>query len=281
MIKFLKNKAPIIFFFFFLLSILPLLLNNNGKGDIEAKKNELFKSELSSLNSVEKVLRYTDSVYSKNNYGNFDTSKYVQIVSNFTKERFYHGLSHYSILDNWIAYLSGKLLWSHLSAIVNPNDILKYPSGLCSQQTIVFMEVLKRKGIRVRSIGLGYKEGPGHFLCEVHYNRSWHLHDVTVEPKWEKMSNHHESLDYYFQNKDSLFLAYKGRIDRNVFDNIMSKVEYGNINEFPAKRMLFFHQVMLALTYIIPLIFLVLFFVSLFRKKTRLNSTPKLSTTNN
>ena len=99
------------------------------------------------MNSLEKIITYNDSIYLTKKIKTFDTAAYVKIVSETIKQRFYFGLLHYRFAENWIAALSGKLLWSHLSAVVNPNDILKHSEGLCSQQTIVFMELLKRKKI--------------------------------------------------------------------------------------------------------------------------------------
>jgi len=244
-----------------LLSIVPFFCpvhQHNKK--VDNVKKELFNSELGYVNSVDKAIKYTDSIYyNRYNYSEFDTAHYVQIVSQFTKERFYHGLTHYSLSDNWIANLSGKLLWSHLSAIVNPDDILKHAEGLCSQQTIVFMEILKRKKINVRSIGLGFKEGPGHFLCEVYYNNSWRLYDVTMEPLWEKVSHHHQSVAYYLDNKDSLYLAYQSRMPKPLFDKITQKVTYSEVNVFPAKNMLLFHRITFFLIYFLPFLFLFLF----------------------
>lgn len=186
-------------------------------------------------------------------------------MSELIKYRFIHGLSNYSFAENWIAYLSGKLMWSHLSAIVNPEDILKHPEGLCSQQTIVFMEVLKRKGINVRSVGLGYKEGPGHFLCEVNYKGGWHLHDVTLEPQWNRIVNDHKSMAYYLANKDSLYVAYEKRLPREMYTKLTEKVTYGDVNAFPAKKMQIFHQSTLIITYLLPIVFIALFFF--FQKK--------------
>jgi len=276
---FFKNKRQIIIGFFLSLSVLPFFIRLANKNDNVASKDkkELFHSELTSLNSVKQIVNYIDSSYYKvSSATNLDTALYVKVSSDFVKKRFYHGLSHYTINDNWIAALSGKLLWSHLSAIVKPEDILKHAEGLCSQQTIVFLEILRRKGVRFRTVGLGFKEGPGHFLSEVSFNGSWHLYDVTVEPKWEKVANHHRSMEYYMQNKDSLFLVYDGRLDRKVFDKIMEKIEYGKENEFPAKKMLLFHQVTLVLTYIIPLLFLVLLFMALFKEKMVPNTNVSL-----
>lgn len=249
------NKIKIIAFIF-LLSIVPFFIPERKVVHHDAQDNELFKKELSYLNSTEKVINYLDTVYGLNNCGNFDTSVYVQAASKLVKERFHYGLSRYSVSDNWIASLSGNLVWSHFSAIVDPNDLLKHSDGLCSQQTMVFLEILRMKGIPFRTVGLGYEEGPGHFLSEVRYNGEWHLHDVTKEPQWSKIVNHHFRLDYYLEHRDSLFIAYEGKISRPVFDKLLEKVEYGEINEFPAKNMLLFHQVSKIMTYILPLLFL-------------------------
>lgn len=259
MIKLSSVKILVFLFFLFVLSILPLCFSSFKAIPSQNIHNELFSPELINLNSISKITRYIDSsYYATSKLKKIDTALYVKISSDLIKRRFYHGLSHYSIYDNWIAALAGKLFWSHLSAIVKPDDILKHGEGLCSQQTIVFLEILKTKGINFRTIGLGYKEGPGHFLSEVSYNGSWHLHDVSVEPNWKKIDNHHKSANYYMSNKDSLFLAYEGRLERKLFYKIMEKVEYGNINEIPAKRMLMFHELTLKLTYLIPLILLIL-----------------------
>jgi hypothetical protein len=256
-----KSKKHILFGVLFLISASPFIINifTSEKVHDNAPKDELFNPSLIRINSIELATSYVDSIYRLNKCTNFDTAKYVQIVSRFTKERFYHGLTHYSVSENWIASLSGKLLWSHMSAIVNPNDILKYPKGLCSQQAIIFMEILKGKHINVRSVGLGYKEGPGHFLCEVHYNNSWRLHDVTMEPKWEKIDNIHRSMDHYLQHKDSLYIAYESRLNLEVFNKLTEKVVYGNVNEFPAKNMLLFHIATKIITYLLPIVFLLLF----------------------
>lgn len=215
--------------------------------------------ELSSIQDVSSALQFIDQQYKSSTNIGLDTLAYVQIASDFTKNRFYHGLSHYSFSDNWIACLSGKLFWSHLSAIVSPDDILKHNEGLCSQQTIVFMEILRRKNILTRHVGLGYKEGPGHFLAEVFYAGGWHMYDVNLEPNWKRITNHHKSIEYYRSNQDSLYKVYEGIIDKSVFNKIMKNVKYGNANEFPAKKMLLFHNLTQVLCYAFPVIFLVVF----------------------
>lgn len=251
-----------------LISITPIVFSTVSNLKNTYKNKELFNIELSRFKSIEDITAHIDGIYSATHSSpEIDTLAYVKITSDIVKKRFYHGLSEYSIKDNWIAFIGGKLFWQHLVAIVEPDDILDYNEGLCSQQTIVFLEILKRKGIKTRWVGLGYKEGPGHFLAEVYYHGKWHLYDVNLEPRWERVTNHHESIAYYKQYPDTLYLAYEGILSRSLFDKIMEKVHYGQVNEFPAKKMLLFHSVTKIITYIIPLFLGFLILLTLLKQK--------------
>lgn len=267
MFKKLRQYNHVLFGILFITSICPFVFDFNE--DINEQKileEELYNPNLARLNSIDKIIYYIDSIYALNSSEKFDTAKYVSIISQTVKERFYFGSSNYTLSENWLAYLSGKFLWSHLSVVVNPSDIAKKQHGLCSQQTVVFMEVLKRKGIKERSVGLGYKEGPGHFLCEVYYDNSWHLHDVTMEPLWRNIAHHNNSMEYYLQNKDSLYVTYETRYSKPVFYKLLEKVEYGKINQFPAANMRLLHRFTFFLIYFIPCLFLFLFIRSVFKK---------------
>lgn len=250
------------------ISLMPIVFTTVSNFNYSYRHKELFNIQLSRFNSIEDITAHIDGIYSATNFSpKIDTLAYVKATSDIVKKRFYHGLSEYSLKDNWIAYLGAKLFWNHLNAIVEPDDILDYSQGLCSQQAIVFLEILKRKGIKTRWVGLGYKEGPGHFLAEVQYQGKWHLYDVNLEPKWERVTNHHESIAYYKQYPDTLFLAYEGIISRNLFDKIMEKAQYGEVNEFPAKNMLLFHRITKIVTYLIPVFLGIIILITLFKQK--------------
>lgn len=266
-INLLRRKKVVFYVCFFILSLVPLLFRFKREPKVVNLKTEQYDPKLLDVNTLNKASAYIDEEFSKLGISYFDTAKYVQLTSKFTKDRFFHGLARYSYSDNWIAYSGSIILWDHLSAIVDPNDILNNSEGLCSQQTIVFMELLKKKGIKTRSVGLGFKEGPGHFLTEVFYEQSWHLYDVTMEPQWKRIKNDHKPMEYYVNNKDSLFITYEGRLPRKTFDKIMSKIQYGDINEFPAKNMLVFHKVTYVLTFLIPCLLLLVLLKSSFSKK--------------
>ena len=268
----------IVYFFLFIASIFPFFYTHT---DAYKKKlyqyTELYEPELGRITSVNEAIVYIDSTYRIDNASSsvFDTANYVKKTSRFVKTRFQQGLANYSAQENWITDVCGKLFWSHFSAVVIPDDILKHPKGMCSQQAIVFMEILKRKGITTRKVGWGDGKPPGHFLTEVHYNNSWHLYDVHVEPEWKKISHHHESMDYYMKNKDTLYLAYQNRLPRTHFDKLMEKVEYGKLNEFSAPHMLWFHRITKLVTYVLPCIFLILTIFSFIKIRKQKNTASQ------
>lgn len=213
---------------------------------------------LDSVNSVQKACAFIE----KSNHlpsHHFDTLDYVKKTTRFVKERFYHGLSHYSFSDNWIAWLLGKTVWSHFSVIVKPDDILKHQAGLCSQQAIVYMEILNKKKIVNRKVGMADNQGRGHFLTEVWYDHAWHVYDVNMEPDWTRIYHHHQSMVFYKQYPDTLYKAYEKKIPYNKLKQMLNHIEYGKSGEFPAKKMRLFHQFTFILVYLIPVICFALF----------------------
>lgn len=260
------NYKVLILSILFLLSISLFLGLFDKNEDLYSKtKSEQYDSNLNYLNSTNKLSSFCDSIYNSQKLPMFDTLAYTNTVSDIVKKRFHFGLANYYMSDNWITYLFGKMFWSHFLAIVSPDDILKHSNGLCSQQTIVFMEILKLKGIHVRSVGLGRAGGPGHFVCEAKYNLGWHVYDVTKEPKWERIVEQHNSLKYYISHKDSLYIIYNFIVDRIVLNKYISQVKYGEDNTFPATKMLFFHRITYFFSFFIPILLLI--FIYRFLKK--------------
>src|SRR5258705_11077082 len=100
---------------------------------------EHFNHDLSSLNTIEKLEQYIDSIAEARSIvvgGNLD---YWEIVSGIVRDRFYHGFSHFALNENWIAAFAGKFVWLDLSCKVLPEDIIKYSYAGCSQQELVMM----------------------------------------------------------------------------------------------------------------------------------------------
>ena len=159
-----------------LLFLLPNFFNVHLETKPQYDHKERFLPSLSYINSMDKLVEVSDSIAAKNNIPQ-GSLKYAINVSMIIRDRFYHGFSRYPLDQNWIAAMSESLLGYGLASIVKPDDILKYSYGGCSQQSIVLMEVMKRKNIPYRSIGF-----PHHFATELKFDDNWFFFDPNMEP---------------------------------------------------------------------------------------------------
>lgn len=274
MFTFLRSHKYYLWLFLFLLTISPFVISLVDQRPKDTCGAEKYDPSLSRLKSIEQILAYADK---GSNIGKLnsteDTLNYVLHLTDVFKNRFCHGELNYRFSENWIAWLAGKLFWSHFSSIVLTKDVVKYSKCLCNQQTLAYMEALMEKGIDVRTVGLGHKF-PGHFLCEVWYGGAWHLYDISLEPNWDKIEDPHRDLEYYLTDMDMFYKIYENRLPRDLFDKIMENHAFGERNDLPGKKMKFFQAFSEILTYVLPVSFLLLFFVS-YRKSKNLRSLQK------
>jgi len=191
---------------------------------------------------MEELSLYIDSLSDIKGIDRDSQEEYVTLIDNIIRQRFYHGGSYIHFRDNFIAWISGKLIWSHLSVGVSPDEILSHPNALCSQSAIIFQEIVKKKGFKVRAIGL-----TRHFCSEVFYEGSWHFMDSDKEPTFEKIRPI-PSVEELSKDQELIAKAYV-RDSENVSMDQMNEMFNGDEilifqeNEFPAKKMRFFQSI--------------------------------------
>jgi hypothetical protein len=177
-----------------LILFLPLLSNISPGQKPKYDHKEIYDSSLSKLNSLKKVIAYTDSVANINHVkiGSLD---YAVLVGSILRRRFYHGFSYYSLQKNWLAVAAQIFFGRGLAAPVDPDEILKFPYAGCSQQAIVMMSVMKEKHVPFRSVGF-----PHHYATELCFKNNWYFFDSNMEPKIKEkernQSNWKGSADY-------------------------------------------------------------------------------------
>jgi hypothetical protein len=270
---FLLQLGLFIAFNFFLLMTVYQLAGSSSSmerlGYNKPKYNykEEFDPSLQRLNTVDKLVAFCDSLYEEKTYGNSKSNfaeTYSDITSSVVRKRFYHGYSLYGFSNNFMAMFLSEVSMEGLSAIVIPNDILKYPYAACSQQSIVFMEILKQKGFLTRKVGFSGKNN-GHFCFEVHYNYAWHFYDPDMEPDMAVLDAHNRpSIEFLARHPDILLRAYHQYPQEKILD-IFPAYSYGRVNTFAAPKAIIFQQLTKFFSYTIWLFFLIAFI--LVRKK--------------
>lgn len=277
--KSLFSAAQFALFSLFVLSLLFTLFRLLGKAnpltkfdheDAVYNRIEAYDPSLGRLNSLKKVEQYCDSVYAAQTAPNLtgDYQKtYTDIVSNTIRNRFYHGYSYYSLSNNYVATIVSKVTIPGLSALVIPDEILKYPYAACSQQCIVMMEVLKSKGIDTRKVGFVGTKCGGHFAFEAYYAGSWHFHDPNMEPDKNVLAAYDRpSIEFLVKNPDVLTKAY-GRYPKEQIMDIFPTYFYGPVNKFPAPKAIVFQKATGFLSYTAWAFFLVGFLFARYRYK--------------
>lgn len=151
-------------------------INVDINGTLPYDHKEQFDPAFSYLNSIDKLENYIDSIATAGSV-NPHSVDYVVTISQAIRIRFYHGFSHFSLKENWIAAFSEKIIGYGLASKVRPDDIMKHENAACSQQAMVMMELLKRKKISYRSVGF-----PHHFALEVLVKDKWYYFDPNMEP---------------------------------------------------------------------------------------------------
>lgn len=203
------------------------------------------------IQNISSLENFIDSVArARSGSEQMSTELYADIISSTIRLRFFHSYSHYSLRENWLAAVAGKFIWYDLSAIVIADDILKYPMAACSQQSIVLMELFKRKHIPFRKIAFDH-----HFAVEGYINHEWIYFDADLEPNFRGKHRSFESL----KKGNELQKLYDGVLPANAIPYLLANPYKGKLNQFPAPQARIFHYITAILSHWLWLLPLLVF----------------------
>ena len=119
---------------------------------------EQYDPALNNLNSIQKLTAYIDQL-AKEQQISEGSIEYAVLTETVIKKRFYHGYSHFTLKENWLAAVSEKIFGNGLASVVDPDEIVKYPSGACSQQSKHRTEADASMKLITRTDGCGAADG--------------------------------------------------------------------------------------------------------------------------
>jgi hypothetical protein len=196
---------------------------------------ENFEPALLRLTSMQKLENYVDSIAAKQKIvpGSYE---YVQTSVTVIRKRFYHGFSHFTLSENWIAATSGKYIEEGLACKVRPDEILQHENAACSQQSIVMMALLRKKNIDYRKVGF-----PHHYALEAKIGNEWYFFDPNLEPV---MTKEQRMLASWQHKNDVLkqYYDYKRCKDLDYQFGNAQMATVGPENEVPAPNARMFHS---------------------------------------
>jgi hypothetical protein len=245
-------------------------LNNTAYYTPPYDGNEKYETGLGYINSTDKLQQYIDEEAAACG-AEPGSVAYITLVEDVIERRFYHGFSHLSTNENWIAAVSEKIFGFGLSCKVSPNDIMEHGNAACSQQCMVMMEVLKAKNIPYRKVGF-----PHHYALEAQVNGQWYYFDPNMEPTMTAAERHESAWTHQADNLKKYYDTDRFKdLDYKFGNN--EAVLIGNVNETPAGNLKMFHLATMLLSktaFLLPLLVLVL---SRARSYGRLSNSSSLA----
>ena len=242
---------------FFVLNFTDYNINEDSDPVVISEK---FTPSLTRLNSLSKLVAYTDSLTTLKCIRSA-TLEYAIEAKNIVSERFYHKYATQNLNENWIASVSQKLTGLYLSSNITADDILKKPYGYCGQQNAVLMQLFERKNIPCRALYL-----PHHFVIQGNINGKWCYFDADGEPN---ILPQQRSSEKWLCCPDSLAIAY-GKDLKWVNTNFGNPIQirFGKINEVQGPRAQIFQKITGPLSKI-AFLFPLFWFVHLTRKNKK------------
>ena len=149
---------------------------------VPADTAENWRPELARVRSIDDAMRVLPR-YIAREQGSRE-ARVAAGVNHFVRDRFVHGASLISYHHNWLAGLAGAI-WINLRVPVLPDDILHHRHAICSQQAIVFMELLKRSNVHYAAVLMSWPSSDpfarGHFAVAARVDGRWLYFDPDQE----------------------------------------------------------------------------------------------------
>ncbi|MFW5892297.1 MAG: hypothetical protein ACOCUQ_02720, partial [Bacteroidota bacterium] len=179
-----------------------------GEKSLPRIQDPFFDPALARIDNMPQLIGFTDSLASVGNFSDADHQQYTALADRVVRMRFTYGLQKYQYHENYLAWLGMKIFWSHLGVKVLPEDILQGSKAFCSQSAMVFQEILRKKEIPFRTVGL-----QGHYCTEVWIDDTWQFHDVSYKPDANMLSG--ISTDSLLSNRKIIHEAYATSFAKN------------------------------------------------------------------
>lgn len=188
------------------------------------QRHELFDSHLAGIDTIDEAIARIERTRPSN------PAAFADATDAFLRERFIHGYSTFRPCQDWVAWVAGAV-WFDLKSPVNPEQIMAHRRAACSQQSIVFQEIMRRNGLDVRSIGL-----PGHFVSAVDLGGRWYVYDANKEIPVRRYP-----ISWLQQNDPRLAAIYPNDYKSFRASIAAGRLQLGGINANPAPQALLFH----------------------------------------
>ena len=223
---------------------------------------EIYDPLVGSIKSLQELKSIIYQVIEENKLSGIEIPIYID---DLLRKKFLHGSSSISLSGNWLLQFIDKTFPAkEITFSLSPNDIAKSNRAICSQQAVLFQELVKEFGFEYESVGFdipllepvrGDADNEfNHYASAVKVENDWYYFDSNLEPEYDRCSSdiYTEILAGESARLSKLYPKYKwAEIKEGMVYN-------SNRNVFPAKNGLLIQQISKIISYYGWLVFLVI-----------------------
>ena len=210
----------LILFLFFAYSF--LLTGNSSQNELssmhENMANEIYDPEIGSINSLQALKKNIQIIVEQENLSGIEIPIYID---DLLRKKFMHGSSSINTKGNWLLQVADTILIDELAFSFSAEDVAMHNRAICSQQAILFQELIADFGFEYESVGfnvplLEFKEVSGdkefnHFASAVKVDNNWYYFDSNLEPIYDRKNHlvYSELLIGQSERLTELYPSYK------------------------------------------------------------------------
>ena len=202
---------------------------------------EMYDEGIAKIDNLNDLKRLVDYEIKENNFEGIEIPIYIDDI---VRRKYFHQTAYISTDTNWI--LKGADYFfpeRFFTSAMDPKELIQKNHGICSQQSIIFQELLKDYHFEYGSIRLDInvpnQENFGHFTSGVKIGSDWFYFDSNMEPVYNRKN---PLIFKKVLEADQLVL--ERLYPQYNFDLVTKEmINFGDLNKFPAKKGVMFQKI--------------------------------------
>jgi len=153
------------------------------------RENEEFDVSLAKIKSLDEFKSVIRSEVNRKNLYSFEIAA---LIDDRVRKKFHHGVAIIKPCENWFSYFSSKLITASglnggvLKPALLPEDIVRSAGAVCSQQAIVFQELVRDFQMEYGSVRFNVP-GHKHLASGTKIEGKWYYFDPHLEAVYNSM----------------------------------------------------------------------------------------------
>ena len=202
---------------------------------------EIYDEDIAKIDNLNDLKRLVDYEIKENHFEGIEIPIYIDDI---VRKKYFHQTAYISTDTNWI--LKGADYFfpeRFFTTAMDPKELIQKNHGICSQQSIIFQELLKDYHFEYGSIRLDInipnQENFGHFTNGVKIGSDWFYFDSNMEPVYSRKN---PLIFKKVLEADKLVL--ERLYPQYNFDLVTKEmINFGDLNKFPAKQGVMFQKI--------------------------------------